>query len=170
VGRISVAVLAIVAACGDPPDFDGRYRVDSYTLDSSSCDGPGDDVVQEYSTFEIRHRAFFGVRIYPVYPCDDTGSCAADNDPAWNLVVVEDDVDQVEIEFAASVGNSCVLTSQDQVIDGAPDGSVVLESRNYELVIEPYDASTCTTDNAKAKRGQMTCASVLQLVGVLDTP
>lgn len=158
-------VLALVAAC-NTPDFDGRYRVESYTLDSSSCDGPGEEIVPEYSTFEIRHRKLFGVRIHPVYSCDDDGTCAADNESDWSLVVIEDDLDLVAFEYAISNGNSCVLASVDQVIDDSVGGGVVLQNRNYELVLEPYDPRTCTTDNAKAMRDNMRCASVLELVGV----
>ena len=165
----AAALLLFLAACGEDPDFDGLYRVESNTLATGSCDAPGDELEREFPMFEIRARDFAGVRIYPVYPCDERGACDADNDGTWSLVVVEDDLDQVSSTFAGSgEGDSCVLGSQDLVIAaGEEDGVVVLQARTLEVVIEPYDPDTCTTEHAKLYRGRMDCVMLEELVGSL---
>ena len=68
-----------------------------------------------------------------------------------------------------SIGNSCVLHSIDLVIAATPDG-VVLQNRHYQLVVEPYDPATCTPQVAAERRDEMTCASMLELVGALAPP
>ncbi len=160
--------LALAPACGGS-SFDGLYRVQTYTMNQTSCAGPGDAINRGYAKFEIRNRDYFGVKIYPVYPCDDAGVCQEDNDSTWSLVVVERDLDKVSIEYAESEGNSCVLRSEDKVISAGAEGEVVLQSRRLQVVLEPYDATTCTTDNAKAKRDSMSCAGLMQLVGVRES-
>jgi hypothetical protein len=164
--RVSLAVASTLAlvGCSPDPDFDGLYRVESYTLTEASCAEPGVEIEREFPKFRIKGRDWFGVTLYPVYPCDEDDVCAEENLGTWGLVTVEEDLDQVSSVSAGSGDDSCVLQSVDLVIEGA-EGEVVLQSRTYELVLEPYDPATCTTDNAKARRGAMQCVRILQLVG-----
>jgi hypothetical protein len=147
-------------------DFDGLYRVASLTSHEGSCAAPGTDVEPEYPKFRVTEREWLGATIYPVYPCDDAGVCDEDNDGTWNLVVVEDDLDQVSSTMTFNDGDACVLNSVDLVIDRV-DGNVVLQQRTNQARI-PYDPSSCTTDRAKAMRGDMQCTQMLQLVGAPD--
>lgn len=156
--------VPFVVACGASPDFDGLYDVASYTSDFTSCDGPGEALPLDYTRFEIRHGRFLGVTLHRVHRCDDTNACATDNESEWSMVVVEDDLSQISFEFTMSVGNSCLLSSVDQVIDTSTDGDVVLEDRRYELSI-PYDPATCIPEVAAARRDEMRCASLRRLVG-----
>lgn len=161
---VPMLAISLLAACREGPDFDGLYRVESYTRNETSCTGPGPEIERPYSQFKIEERDFFGVTIYPAYPCDEDGACDADNDSNWSLVVLEDDLDQVSFTYALSEGNSCILASQDLVIAGV-EGSLVLQNRSTQLVLEPYDANTCNPENAEAKRDKMECVTLLELVG-----
>ncbi len=165
----ALGLLIAVAGCSPKPDFDGIYQVSSYTLNETSCDAPGPEIEREFPRFRVEARDWFGVRIYPVYPCDESGACAENNDATWSLVTLEEDVGQVSATTAWSDGDACVLGSVDLVIDGV-DGNLVLEQRSYELVIAPYDAATCTTGRAEAARDEMDCVQLRQLVGAPDEP
>lgn len=165
---LGLALAGAMVGCSPRPDLDGLYRVTSYTLNQVSCAQPGAEIEPEFPRFRIEGRSFFGVTIYPVYPCAEDGVCSENNHELWNLVTVEEDLDKVSMTTAASAGDSCVLGSVDLVIDrigGRFDGEVVLQRRTRELAIEPYDATTCTTDRAEAARDEMACVELLQLVG-----
>jgi hypothetical protein len=162
--QFAIVLALALGGCSSRPDFDGLYTVDSYSLNEVSCSEAGAAIEPEFTRFEVRSRDWFGVTIYPVYPCDDSGSCAEDNDARWSLVTLEEDLDQVSMTSAASAGNTCLLSAVDLVIDGV-EGNLVLEERTFQAVLEPYDASTCTPGRAEAMQDEMACAQLRQLVG-----
>lgn len=165
--RSLVWTFVLTASCISP-GFDGTYRVASYTLNKSSCTEPGEAIDRGYSRFKIDERQFGGVSIYPVYPCLEGAACQTDNDEVWSLVVIERDLDNVEISYAQTEGNTCLLRSEDKTIEAGADGGVVLRSKSMRLTLAPYDPTTCTTDNAKAMRPSMTCGAMMELVGARE--
>jgi len=173
IGRCRVAIAASAVAIAllgcQVSYYDGLYRVDSHSIDSTSCAGPGQESDVGFSTFEIVSSGFVGITFYSVYPCDDSGVCYTEDAPVWDTATTEGDLDNVSYTVAFSQGDACVLEASEHLIEGTDDG-VVIERRIFQIIEAPYDAATCTTGRAEARRHDMECVSLERLIGVLEPP